>query len=169
PVGATDSLASPIDVETTPSLPDAQAQADLLSALRESKYEKAVDISLTDLRVNASKNLGLEIEMGNKEVELPFWSSGVSRFWLNLKNQIGSESSVKLGLVFPDPFTMGTSDWLLFPARKLSGTFGGSVDAYFAGISFFSGFNLPLAMKFSLMPNGQSSNNSIITNIPNDP
>jgi hypothetical protein len=171
PASATDSISTPIDVETTPSLPEEQMKRDLLSEYRASKYEKTVDISLTDLRVNASKNLALEIEMGNKEVGLPFWSSGVSRFWINLKNQIGSESNVKLGLVFPDPFTMGTSDWLVFPARKLSGTFGGSVDAYFAGISFFSGFNLPLALKFSLMPSGQSHNNSIIpiSNAPDVP
>jgi hypothetical protein len=161
----TDSLAVPINPESTTALPDDSAAAARIRAdWRSIRYDKAVDISITDLRLNASRNIGFEIELGNKEVGLPFWSSGEGRFWINLKNQIGTESNVKIGLAFPVPFTMGTSDWLTFPARKLSGTFGGSVDAYFAGIDFFSGFNLPLAFKFSLMPSGQAGNNSIIQN-----
>ncbi|MEP7235195.1 MAG: hypothetical protein ABI778_07855, partial [Ignavibacteriota bacterium] len=140
------------------------------SDLRASRYERLIDLSVSDLRVNVSTKLGLEVELGNKEVGLPFWSSGVGRFWLNLKNQIGSQSSVKLGLVFP--LAIGKDDFLTFKARRMSGTFGGSIDAYFAGIDFFSGFNLPIAFKFSLMPAGQSSNSSIInsgdvTTLPN--
>lgn len=158
-----DSILSPIDPESTTALPDDQSSIKGLRAdLRASRYEKLIDISITDLKVNVSKNLGLELELGNKEVGLPFWSSGEGRFWLNLKNQIGSQSSFKVGLAFP--LNLGRTDALLFKARKLSGFFGGSVDAYFAGIDFFSGFNLPIAMKFSLMPAGQGSNASIISN-----
>jgi hypothetical protein len=162
-VTAADSLKTPIDYESTTALPEDQssinrAKAEYFAA----RAEKIVDISISDLRVNASKHLGFELELGNKEVGLPFWSSGVGRFWVNLKNQIGSESNFKLGLVFP--LAIGNSDLFTFRARKLSGTFGGSVDAYFAGINFFSGFNLPLAFKFSLMPTGQGSNSSMIYN-----
>jgi hypothetical protein len=164
-VTAADSIKSPVDPETTTALPDDAASVNRVKAeYFAARAEKTVDLSITDLRVNASRNIGFEVEMGNKEVGLPFWSSGQSRFWIDLKNQIGTESNFKLGLVFPVPFAMGTSDWLTFNARKLSGTFGGSLDAYFAGISFFSGFNLPLAVKFSYMPSGQGSNNSIILN-----
>ena len=158
-----DSIKTPIDPESTTALPDDPASIKgMRSDIRASRYERLIDLSISDLRVNVSKKLGLEVELGNKEVGLPFWSSGVGRFWLNLKNQIGTESSVKLGLVFP--LALGNSDLLTFKARQLSGTFGGSIDAYFAGIDFFSGFNLPLAFKFSLMPAGQSSNSSIINN-----
>jgi hypothetical protein len=162
-VSAIDSVKSPIDPESTTALPDDQSsisrsKLDYLAA----KSEKTVDISITDLRVNASKKLGFELELGNKEVGLPFWSSGEGRFWLNLKNQIGGESNFKIGLAFP--LDLGNSDALTFKARQLSGTFGGSVDAYFAGIDFFSGFNLPLAFKFSIMPSGQGSNSSILSN-----
>ncbi|MDP4220111.1 MAG: hypothetical protein Q8916_04635 [Bacteroidota bacterium] len=158
-----DSIKTPIDPESTTALPDdPNSIKGMRSDIRASRYERIFDISISDLRVNASKKLGVELELGNKEVGLPFWSSGVGRFWLNLKNQIGAESNVKLGLVFP--LDLGNSDFLTFKARQLSGTFGGSVDAYFAGIDFFSGFNLPLAFKFSLMPPGQGSNSSIIYN-----
>jgi hypothetical protein len=158
-----DSIKSPIDPESTTALPDDQSSIKgMRSDLRASRYEKIIDISITDLRINVGKKLGLELELGNKEVGLPFWSSGEGRFWLNLKNQIGGESNVKLGLVFP--LDLGNSDALTFPHRNLSGTFGGSIDAYFAGIDFFSGFNLPLAFKFSLMPAGQGNNSSIIGN-----
>ncbi len=162
-VSAVDSIKSPIDPETTTALPDDQtsisrSKLDYYAA----RSEKTVDISITDLRVNASKKLSFELELGNKEVGLPFWTSGEGRFWLNLKNQIGTESNFKIGVAFP--LDLGNSDALTFKARQLSGTFGGSVDAYFAGIDFFSGFNLPLAFKFSLMPSGQGSNSSIIYN-----
>ena len=157
-----DSIKTPIDPESTTALPEDQSSIKgMRSDLRASRYEKLVDVSISDLRVNVTKKIGLELELGNKEVGLPFWSSGEARFWLNLKNQIGSGSSVKLGLVFP--LNLGSTD-AFFPARKLSGTFGGSVDAYFAGIDFFSGFNLPMAFKFSLMPTGQGYNSSIIMN-----
>ncbi len=162
-ISAVDSVKSPIDPESTTALPDDQAsmnrsKLDYYAA----KSEKTVDISINSLRVNVSKKLGLELELGNREVGLPFWSSGEGRFWLNLKNQIGSESNFKVGLAFP--LNLGSSDALTFKARQLSGSFGGSVDAYFAGLDFFSGFNLPLAFKFSLMPSGQGSNSSIIYN-----
>ncbi|MFI5263723.1 MAG: hypothetical protein ACHQM6_04325, partial [Candidatus Kapaibacterium sp.] len=126
------------------------------------RYEKTVDFSIDHIAVNLSRQNQLEFEIGNPEVGLPFWSSGEARLSLNMRNQIGTESNFKIGLVFP--LDLGNSDALTFKARGLSGTFGGSVDAYFAGIDFFSGFNLPLAFKFSLMPSGQGSNSSIITN-----
>ena len=158
-----DSIKTPIDPESTTALPEDQSSIKgMRSDLRASRYEKLIDVSITDLRVNVTKKLGLELELGNKEVGLPFWSAGIGRFWLNLKNQIGAESNVKLGLVFP--LNLGNSDVLTFKARQLSGSFGGSIDAYFAGIDFFSGFNLPMAFKFSLMPAGQGSNSSIILN-----
>jgi hypothetical protein len=162
-VSAVDSVKSPIDPEETTALPDDQStinrsKLDYYAA----KSEKTVDISINDLRINLSKKLGVELELGNREVGLPFWSSGEGRFWLNLKNQIGTESNFKIGLVFP--LDLGNSDALTFKARGLSGTFGGSVDAYFAGIDFFSGFNLPFAFKFSLMPSGQGSNSSLLSN-----
>ncbi len=158
-----DSIKTPIDPESTTALPDDQSSINgMRSVLRASRYEKLIDVSITDLRVNVSKKLGLELELGNKEVGLPFWSAGIGRFWLNLKNQIGAQSNVKLGVVFP--LDLGNKDVLTFKARQLSGSFGGSVDAYFAGIDFFSGFNLPMAFKFSLMPAGQSSNSSVILN-----
>ncbi len=160
---AVDSIKSPVDPESTTALPDDPATINRAKAeYYASRSERTIDLSITDLRINASKKLGLELELGNKEVGLPFWTSGVGRFWLNLKNQIGSESNVKLGLVFP--LDLGNSDLFTFKARQLSGSFGGSIDAYFAGISFFSGFDLPLAFKFSLMPSGQGTNSSIITN-----
>lgn len=145
-----------VDPEETAALPDEMPFLD-----RAARYDKTVDISINHLQVAIAKNLGLELEMGHSEVGLPFWSTGESRFWINLKNQIGSESNVKLGLVFPLDF--GNSDAFTFPARKLSGSFGGSLDAYFAGIDFFSAFNLPLALKLSVMPGG-GYNSSIITN-----
>jgi hypothetical protein len=158
-----DSIKTPIDPESTTALPEDQSSIKgMRSDIRASKYEKLVDVSLSDLRINVSKKLGLELELGNKEVGLPFWSSGEGRFWLNMKNQIGSGSNFKIGLAFP--LDLGNKDALIFKARQLSGTFGGSVDAYFAGIDFFSGFNLPIAFKFSLMPAGQGSNSSILSN-----
>ncbi len=151
-----DSLQLPIDPEKTPSLPD-----EALSTYRATKGDRLVDLSINHLWVNVTKNLSLELETGNSEVGMPFWSSGEGRFWLNFKNQIGSESNVKLGVAFP--LDIGDSDFWTFNARRLSGSWGGSLDAYFAGIDFFSAFNLPLALKFSIMPT-QSSNGSIIKN-----
>lgn len=152
-----DSLSTPIDPEKTQELPD-----DQLARARASRYDKLIDLSIHHLWVNATKNIGFELETGNNEVGLPFWSSGQARFWINLKNQIGGESNVKLGVTFP--MDLGDSDLFTFKARKLSGFWGASFDAYFAGLDFFSAFNLPLAVKFSLMPSGQSSNSSIIYN-----
>ncbi|MBS1902269.1 MAG: hypothetical protein JSS75_01020 [Bacteroidetes bacterium] len=143
-----------IDPEATTALPE---QSSFLQ--RASRYEKLVDLSINHLWVNVTKQLSLELELGHSEVGLPFWSTGEARFWINMKNQIGSESNVKLGLVFPLDF--GNKDAFTFPARRLSGSWGGSLDAYFAGIDFFSAFNLPLALKLSIMPGG-GSNSSIL-------
>jgi hypothetical protein len=149
-----DTILSPIDPEQTQALPE-----DQLSEARAARYDKLIDLSINHLWVNASKNLNIELETGNAEVGLPFWTSGEGRLWLNLKNMIGSQSSVKLGVAFP--LDIGDSQFLVFSPRKLSGFYGASMDAYFAGIDFFSAFNLPLAFKFSYMPT-QSSNGSII-------
>lgn len=164
PATATDSTAAAapqavplIDPEETTSLPDDEN----VFLTRAARYEHIVDLSVNHLWVNVSRQVALELELGNSEVGLPVWSTGQARFWINLKNQIGSESNVKLGLIFPLDF--GNSDAFTFPARKLSGSFGGSLDAYFAGINFFSAFDLPLALKLSVMPS-QGSNSSIIYN-----
>ncbi len=147
----------PIDPEKTQALPD-----DEIARARASRYDKLIDLSINHLWVNATKKIGFELETGNSEVGLPFWSSGEARVWINLKNQIGGESNVKLGVAFP--MDLGDSDFLTFKARKLSGFWGVSFDAYFAGLDFFSAFNLPLAVKFSLMPAGQGSNGTIVYN-----
>ncbi len=152
-----DTLSTPIDPEKTQELPD-----DQLARARASRYDKLIDLSINHLWINATKNIGFELETGNSEVGLPFWSSGEARVWINLKNQIGGESNVKLGVAFP--MDLGDSDLFTFKARKLSGFWGASFDAYFAGLDFFSAFNLPLAVKFSLMPAGQSSNSTIVYN-----
>lgn len=151
-----DSIQTPIDPEQTQALPE-----DQIREAQAARYDRLIDLSINHLWVNASKNLSLEIETGNAEVGLPFWTSGEGRFWLNLKNMVGAQSSVKLGLAFP--LDIGDSEFLVFSPRKLSGSWGASFDAYFAGIDFFSAFNLPLAFKFSFMPT-QSSNGSIINN-----
>jgi hypothetical protein len=147
-----------IEPDATPSLPE-----EVLTRLAFS-YQKTIDISLNHLLVNVSRNNAVEIQLGNPEVGLPFWSSGEGRLWLNMKNQIGTESNFKIGVAFPA--NLGRTDALTFNARKLSGMWGGAVDAYFAGIDFFSAFNMPLAFNFTVLPS-QGYNSSIIYNAPN--
>jgi hypothetical protein len=80
---------------------------------------------------------------------------------------IGTESDFKLGLAMPVSIygsKFGTEDKLLWNARRMSGSWGGSVAAYFAAIDFFSAFNLPLAFNFTINPSGADSNASIIKN-----
>jgi len=125
------------------------------------KYQRTVDLSIDHLNVNISRNNALELQLGDPEVGMPFWTSGQGRLWLNMKNQIGTESNFRIGIAFPA--NLGREDALTFNARKLSGFWGGSVDAYFAGIDFFSGFNMPVAFNFSVIPAG-GSNPSIIYN-----
>jgi len=123
------------------------------------RYEKIADISIDHLGINLSRQNELEIQIGNPEVGLPFWASGENRLWFNMRNQIGTESDFKIGLDFP--LDIGRSDWLTFPARKMSGFWGGSIDAYFSGIDFFSAFNMPIAFNFSVLPSA-GYNSSII-------
>jgi hypothetical protein len=125
------------------------------------RSEKTVDLSLNHLWVTANKNIRFEVELGNAEVGLPFWTSGQGRFWVNLRNMIGTESNFKLGLAFP--LDLGDEDAALWSARKLSGGWGGSIAAYFAGIDFFSAFNLPLALNLTVNP-APTANGSIIRN-----
>jgi len=153
--GATSPDVIPRDPEASAALPDEQLAA------RAFKYGKTVDLSIDHLLVNVSRNTAVELQLGNPEVGLPFWSSGQGRLWLVLKNQIGTESNFKLGFDFPA--NLGRDDAAIFKARKLSGFFGGSIDAYFAGIDFFSAFNMPLALNFTILPAG-GYNSSIIYN-----
>ena len=145
----------PTDPEASTALPDEQLAA------RAFKYGKTLDLSLNHLLVNASRNTAVELQLGNPEVGFPFWSSGEGRLSLVLKNQIGSESNFKLGFDFP--VNLGNDDAAIWKARKLSGFFGGTLDGYFAGIDFFSAFNMPLAFNFTILPAG-GSNSSIIYN-----
>src|SRR5579883_656926 len=126
------------------------------------RYQKTVDLSIDHLGVNLSRQNELLFKIGNPEVGLPFWSSGEASVWLNMKNQIGTESDFAIGLDMPN-FGLGDVNHAIFEPRKLSGTWGGSVSAYFAGIDFCSAFNMPLAFNFSLFPAG-GSNSSIIYN-----
>jgi hypothetical protein len=91
----------------------------------------------------------------------------MGKFSYVMRNLIGSESNVKLGLSFPSS-TLVRSEFLLFPERRISGGWGGSLDAYFAGIDFFSAFNMPLAFSATVVP-AQGSNASIIYNGGNVP
>jgi hypothetical protein len=128
------------------------------------RYEKIADISIDHLGINLSRQNELEIQIGNPEVGLPFWSSGENRLWLNMRNQIGTESDFKIGLDFP--LDIGRSTWLTFQPRKMSGFWGGSVDAYFAGIDFFSAFNMPIAFNFTVLPSAGSNSSIIYANNP---
>jgi len=125
------------------------------------RSEKTVDLSLNHLRITANKNIRFEVELGNAEVGLPFWTSGQGRFWVNLRNMIGTESNFKLGLAFP--LDLGDEDVALWNARRMSGGWGGSISAYFAGIDFFSAFNLPLAFNLTVNP-APKANGTIIRN-----
>jgi hypothetical protein len=143
------------DPDQSTALPDEQLTS------RAFRYGKTIDISINHLLVNASRSTAIELELGLPEVGLPFWTAGEGRLWLNLKNSVGTESNFKIGLDFP--LNLGNEDAAIFKARQLSGFFGGSIDAYFAGIDFFSGFNMPIAFNFTILPAG-GSNSSIIYN-----
>lgn len=149
-------LEVPMDPDQTKSLPDQQFNA------RAFRYEKNVEIGADRLLVNLARNSALEVQLGNPEVGLPFTSSGMGRFFYNMRNLIGSESNVKLGFSFPIG-TLGNDEFLLFPERRISGGFGGSIEAYFAGIDFFSAFNMPIQFSFTIVP-AQGSNASILNN-----
>lgn len=149
-----------LDIDQTASLPD-----EVLNR-RAYSYSKTVDVSIDHLLVNMSKSNAVEIQLGNPEVGLPFWSSGEGRLWLHMRNQIGTESNFKIGVAFPA--NLGREDALTFNARRLSGMWGGAVDAYFAGIDFFSAFNMPIAFNFTVLPS-QGYNSSFIYNAPNQP
>jgi hypothetical protein len=149
-----------LDIDQTASLPD-----EVLNS-RAYSYSKTVDVSIDHLLVNMSKSNAVEVQLGNPEVGLPFWSSGEGRLWLHMRNQIGTESNFKIGVAFPA--NLGREDALTFNARRLSGMWGGAVDAYFAGIDFFSAFNMPIAFNFTVLPS-QGYNSSIIYNAPNQP
>jgi len=124
------------------------------------RYQKTIDLSIDHLTANISQQDALEVQIGNPEVGLPFWSSGEARLWLTMHNQIGTESDFQIGFDFPN-FGLGNINHAIFEPRRLSGFYGASVAAYFAGIDFFSAFNMPIAFNFSVFPAG-GSNSSII-------
>ena len=128
------------------------------------RFEKSFDLSIDHLGVNLSRTNQLEVQLGNPEVGLPFWSSGEGMLDLNMRNQIGSESDFKIGVNFP--VNLGREDNLVFNARRLSGFWGGTVDAYFAGIDFFSAFNMPIAFNFTVIPAGGYNSSIIYSGIP---
>lgn len=160
-IGA-DTTQANIDSTLSTSLPEEGSTFEKMT-----RKERTFDLSVEHLRVYASKNLGFELRLGNPEVGLPFWTSGQTQLWFNMRNMIGTESDFKLGLSMPVSIygsQFGTEDKLLWNARKMSGSWGGSVSAYFAAINFFSEFNLPLAFNFTINPSGADSNASIIKN-----
>ncbi len=146
-------LVIPTEPDMSTALPEEQINS------RAFRYEKLLDIGIDHININLSRQNELEFQIGNPEVGLPFWSSGENRLWLNMRNQIGTESDFKIGLDFP--LDIGRSDWLTFPYRKMSGFWGGSVDAYFAGMDFFSAFNMPIAFNFTVIPSA-GTNSSVI-------
>ncbi len=156
PDSTVEDLEITLDADQTAALPDQYFNS------RAFKYEKLVEIGADRLMVNLAANSALEVTLGNPEVGLPFTSSGMGKFSYVMRNLIGSESNVKLGLAFPSG-SLGNEEFLLFPKRRISGGWGGSVDAYFAGIDFFSAFNMPLAFSATIVPS-QGSNASIIYN-----
>jgi len=144
----------PMEADETPIASTEQLNS------RAFRYEKTFDLSIDHLGVNLSRQNELLLQIGNPEVGLPFWSSGEARLWLNMRNQIGTESDFMIGLDMPN-FDLGDVTHAIFQPRRLSGFWGGSVAAYFAGIDFFSAFNMPVAFNFSVIPS-QGSNSSII-------
>ena len=154
----TDSTAAviPSEADETQTLTEEQLDS------RAFRYQKTLDMSIDHIAVNISRQNELEFELGNPEVGLPFWSSGEASLMLNMRNQIGTESDFKIGFDFPN-FDLGNVNASVFQPRKLSGFYGGTIAAYFAGIDFFSGFNMPLAFNFSFYP-ASGSNSSIIYN-----
>ncbi len=131
------------------------------------RYQKTIDLSIDHLTANVSREDALELQIGNPEVGLPFWSSGEARLWLTMKNQIGTQSDFSIGLDFPN-FGLGNVNHAIFEPRRLSGFWGGSLAAYFAGIDFFSAFNMPLAFNFSVFPGGGSNSSIIYNGVPGD-
>ncbi len=131
------------------------------------RNERMFDLSIDHLRVNASSNFAFEAALGNPEIGLPFWTSGQGNLSLILRNMIGTESDFKIGLAFPVSVfgeDFGRYDEFLWSKRNLSGGWGATISAYFAGIDFFSAFNLPVAFKVTFNPGGSDSNKSIIYN-----
>ena len=151
---------------TAPVMPTEADETVIVSAevlnSRAFRYEKTVDLSIDHIGVNLSRQNELEFNIGNPEVGLPFWSSGEASLALNMRNQIGTESDFKIGFDFPN-FGLGNVNASVFQPRQLSGFYGGTVAAYFAGIDFFSAFNMPIAFNFSVFP-ASGSNSSIIYN-----
>lgn len=156
PDSTTSDLEIAMDPDQTQALPDQEVNS------RAFRYEKLVELGADRLMVNLNANNALEATLGNAEVGLPFTSSGMGKFNYVMRNLIGSESNVRIGLAFPVG-TLGREDFLLFPERRISGGWGGSVEAYFAGIDFFSAFNMPLQFGVTVVPS-QGSNASIIYN-----
>lgn len=131
------------------------------------RFERMFDLSANHLRVNATNNFAFELGLGNPEIGLPFWSSGQGNFSLIMRNMIGTESDFSLGLAFPVSVfgkDFGKYDEFLWSKRNLSGGFGARLSAYFAGIDFFSAFNLPVAFNVTFNPAGSDSNKSMIYN-----
>jgi len=145
-----------VDADQTMSLTEEQLNS------RAFRYQRTIDLALDHLSVNISRQNAIEFQIGNPEVGLPFWSSGEARLALNMRNQIGTESDFRLGLDMPN-FGLGDVSHSIFQPRKLSGFWGGSLSAYFAGIDFFSAFNMPIAFNFTVIP-AQGKNSSIIYN-----
>ena len=165
-LGAPTSWELPQPDSTAPVIP---TDADQLQAIpveqlnyRAFHAERTIDLSIDHLTANITHTDQLELQIGDPEVGLPFWSSGEARLWLTMRNQIGTESDFSFGLAFPN-FDLGDVNHAVFQPRLLSGSWGGSVAAYFAGIDFFSAFNMPLAFNFSVFP-AAGSNSSILHN-----
>jgi hypothetical protein len=147
-------------------IPNDADQTTMLSAedldSRAFRYQKTIDLSIDHVAINLSRQNQLEFAIGNPEVGLPFWSSGEMSLLLNMRNQIGTESDFKIGVDFPN-FGLGDINHAVFQPRQMSGSWGGTVAAYFAGIDFFSAFNMPIAFNFSIFPAG-GTNSSILSN-----
>ncbi len=167
-IPTSDEMMLPADTSapTTPQIPWGPDETQTLSIeslnSQAFRYQKTIDLSIDHLTANITRTDALELQIGNPEVGLPFWSSGEARLWLTMKNQIGTESDFQIGVDFPN-FGLGNVNHAIFQPRKLSGFWGGSMAGYFAGIDFFSAFNMPLAFNFSVFPGG-GSNSSIIYN-----
>jgi hypothetical protein len=131
------------------------------------RQQRMFDLSVEHLRVNASNNITFELALGNPEVGLPFWTSGQGNLSLIMRNMIGTESDFKIGVAYPVSVfgeDFGKEDAFLWNARNMSGGWGGTLSAYFAGIDFFDAFNLPLAANLTFNPAGGDSNKSMIYN-----
>lgn len=131
------------------------------------RKERMFDLSVDHLRVNATNHFAFEAALGNPEIGLPFWTSGQGNLSMILRNMIGTESDFRIGLAFPVSVfgaDFGKFDEFLWSKRNLSGGWGATISAYFAGIDFFSSFNLPVAFKVTFNPSGSDSNKSIIYN-----